>query len=98
MLNYDLLKSLKDTGFPFDFDRKCPQCTEEGTHSNCPDSTPTLSELIEACGDEMNTLIKSDGKWSAYDNSFIGNSPAGVGLTPEEAVASLFIALHKKDA
>jgi len=58
---------------------------------------PTLSKLIEACGDDFQFLSKKKkGEWWAiYDD---GNEVYGKekGKTPEEAVAKLFIKLNKK--
>lgn len=60
---------------------------------------PTLSELIEACGDRFGRLWKGNRYWLAgggepdYDDiwqfDFAGN-------IPKEAVAKLYIALNKK--
>lgn len=46
-MDHNLAKKLKDAGFPFDWERKCPFCTQEGTHHDCPDPIPTLSELMD---------------------------------------------------
>lgn len=60
---------------------------------------PTLSELIEVCGDKFGMLLRLPGSdmgfasWlaqSAYDNF------TGKGSTPEEAVANLWLQLHNK--
>lgn len=94
-MNYELAKQLKDAGFP--------QRQRKGTFpwkltkkEDC--YVPTLSELIEACGDdleEIKQMKESDlvsYKWEAYTNGYYV-----VGSTPEEAVANLWIALNKKD-
>ena len=98
-MNYKLAKELKDAGFPvewFIFSWRYP----------------TLSELIEACGDEFLELLK--GYRTAKDYPFVGWKAwstseaakkrdndddgyiAGRGKTPEEAVARLWLALNKK--
>ena len=55
---------------------------------------PTLSELIEACGDEFRNLTKDNEIWST---NFIQGSEYDYGetegKTPEEAVAKLYIKL-----
>lgn len=61
---------------------------------------PTLSELIETCGDGFGVLLRTTREdWCA------GNSadkygelvdPRGFGSSPEEAVARLWLALNKK--
>ena len=67
---------------------------------------PTLEELIEACGDEFDKLIKNygeeenklakeifgeDSDWIAYAYSLTAS-----GKTPTEAVAKLWLKLNKK--
>lgn len=60
---------------------------------------PTLSELIDACGNEFKelaTLSRKSGviiEWCAYRFS---NFLQTQGNTPEEAVANLYLALHEK--
>lgn len=56
---------------------------------------PTLSELIEACGDEFLNLSMTDFGWIAHCVSpdFLW----GRGFeTPEEAVANLWLAINEK--
>jgi hypothetical protein len=61
-----------------------------------PVAYPTLSELIEACGDEFGSLSFVNGKyWS------VTGGPRGIcinteGKTTEEAVARLWLELNKK--
>lgn len=99
-MNYELAKQLKDVGFPF----------KPGDNQIDPEAYimddgesyfyPTLSELIEACGDGIDRLWKVDlsyddgkSKWCATGtNDFLD----GLVTTPEEAVANLWIALNKK--
>ena len=68
---------------------------------------PTLSELIESCGDNIETIQKGSwrgkGKWVAYKNRWddsismpIMIEPVGVGETPEESVARLWLVLNQK--
>ncbi len=68
---------------------------------------PTFSELIEACGEMFKGMVKYRTEWNAFGNrqekvrpgelpSFTGiESLDGKGKTPEEAVANLYLALHK---
>lgn len=69
---------------------------------------PTLSELIEACGDWFYNLLKSDdGKWHSSSVSpgyKWKDSPTkqptvlyAHGDSPEEAVSRLYLLLHSKD-
>ncbi len=63
---------------------------------------PTLEELIEACGDkfsELRSQNRPDGKWRAY--AHVGHDEAsgqerqrGLGSTPTEAVANLWLVLN----
>jgi hypothetical protein len=62
-----------------------------------------LGQLIEECGDGFSALMKiSPIDWKAGrptgDNIRDYNSPIGVGLTPIEAVARLWLALNRTEA
>lgn len=52
-MNYELAKKLKDAGFTFRQNFPCEHTTLENI---CPCVYPTLSELIEACGDRFGGL------------------------------------------
>lgn len=53
----------------------------------------TLPELIEACGDEFESLNKDErNPWMATN----GRGTSGKGSSPEETVAKLLLALNKK--
>lgn len=60
---------------------------------------PTISELIEACGDRFNNLYlmnvgtHGEDKWYCCDRKLSNHC---FGKTPEEAVANLWLALNKK--
>lgn len=59
---------------------------------------PTLSELIEACGDDFHDLSRwkkgnEKGDWNAIAINLKGNE---WGCTPEESVAKLWLALNTK--
>lgn len=100
-MNYELAKKLKDAGFPQD---KCSVIVHSGLQSNDIMATramaPSLSELIEACGSRFDYLERGlDGRWYAYHENF-GDSieesidDSGIGSTPEEAVANLWLSLN----
>lgn len=59
---------------------------------------PTLSELIEACGDEFYSLVQVTlGEWNSFSTIDEGNTILTIkGKTPEEAVAKLWLELNKK--
>ncbi len=94
-MNYELAKQLRDAGYPFNFG------VVSVLDSNPPiyrfSHYPTLSELIEACGDKFKGITKEYGvaewgMWAAHD---VGENTQ-LGSTPEEAVALLWLELNKK--
>ena len=104
-MNYELAKQLKDAGFPQDF-VECDYCrAKPGSPVLCAGclyrraaepKIPTLSELIEACGDKLQVLWKRDDGWLA--KSWVGHQHTdyheSLGKTPDEAVARLWLALN----
>lgn len=92
-MNYELALKLKEAGWPqHPFNAWCG-CGAETI--NDP-HFPTLSELIEACGEQFLSLEKNPDGWLASSEED-GNMPVGIdGATPEEAVANLWLALNKK--
>jgi hypothetical protein len=103
-MNYELALKLKQAGFPqkgFEWD--IVECVNGDAHF-IEGNPPTLSELIDLCGDDADgnrnidhpfssLNLKSDMKTWEAECWFVYNK--GVGLTPEEAVAKLWLALHK---
>ncbi len=97
-MNYELAKQLKDAGFPV--------IKHEHHGGQVTWDTPTLSELIEACGDNFEALClsnypKGNKFWQAYpiDEAYKGDCIKDccgyeTGDTPEEAVAKLWLALR----
>lgn len=59
---------------------------------------PTLSELIEACGEGFGQLEKQEGYWECTGRDLTDGIIITFqqGSTPEEAVARLYLALNKK--
>ena len=55
---------------------------------------PSPSELIEACGDNLKCLnnLSDQNCWHAISLDSLG--ALGIGITPEEAVKNLWLALH----
>lgn len=99
MIDYELAKKLKDAGFP-----QKMRVGENGLETEPNDGRisneggdwiylPSLSELIEACGDGYFTLQSGQGLWQAGKTL---NPEWSEGQTPEEAVARLWLALNKK--
>lgn len=62
-MTYELAKQLKEAGYP-QKDMRCSYCKEH-EYENCTqcedavDAFPTLSELIEVCGDEFGALLRT---------------------------------------
>lgn len=111
MISYELAKELKEAGFEQQLYGEGPGTIK--TPSNgywTPDHAteeyayaPTLSELIEACGDDFGNLgqykFPSDtGAWLATEqvNFYTQRNRKREGETPEEAVARLWLSLNKK--
>lgn len=104
MTSYELAKKLKDAGFP---QRNVGLCKHEIWGANmrrescdCIEgdtaTVPSLSELIEACGDNLINLTKEDTGWSTNaTEEYAGDTQ---GNTPEEAVANLWLALNTTHA
>jgi hypothetical protein len=99
-MNYELCKKLKDAGFPQikepEFGQGC--WYSENEHLDEPVFVPSLSELIKACGDRFEALIKQAGGWVAISNieGYMMKQKFKAVDTPEEAVANLWLELKKK--
>lgn len=108
-MNYELAKELKDAGFPQELgmgsDYYINGATDNRHYKQNTDpavndvKVPTLSELIEACGEEFHSLHRFKEGWQCrkpsegWGNDYEVQSS---GTTPEEAVARLYLALNKK--
>lgn len=113
-MNYDLAKRLRDAGFPQTPGDMYvgDEIWDEGTQSEYETphtlsrsawvKCPTLSELIEACGNCINVIETYPiNKWIARegresDDEIPDGFKTGIGSTPEEAVANLWLALNEK--
>lgn len=101
MLTYGKAKELKDAGFPQKYINIYDQTCSDPKHGTlahmgvcCGLYEPTLSELIEACGDAFLQLYRvCDGVWGASAGGLDGPEK---GNTSKEAVANLWLALNKK--
>ena len=90
-MTYEFAKQLRDSGFPM------PDGIEMREHEpNICDYGPHLSALLAAFGTEFGQLRKAvsplgtDGWWANAS----GDRFAVFAVTPEEAVALLWLALH----
>jgi hypothetical protein len=99
-MDYELAKELKDAGFPqmWGLTPEEQKVVEElGERSVYPNAyIPTLEELIEACQPSHSFVLRHDECWEAFDRSVDGSLYRGGGISPEEAVARLWLALNAK--
>ena len=113
MITYELAKKLKDAGFKVEheYEKTCKhgQIKDVGypiIACECGKDdwvySPTLSELIEACGERFSSLnIGIDRMyhaWATRNNDIKHIEDIyGEGEAPEEAVANLWLKLNKKE-
>jgi len=109
-MEYELAKQLKDAGFPQKYIRgqtMYDPSVEPDKDGIIPNDTeevfiPTLSELIDACGDKFGSLVRQEPHPAYYKFGFTAYPSQwqlideGIGKTPEEAVANLWLALNKE--
>jgi hypothetical protein len=92
-MTYELTKQLKDAEF-YPTHAACMKCELDAERDEVV-HYPTLSELIEACGDKFYALWRSRDEWRASEKiGVLGDQDHEFGCTPEEAVAKLWLALH----
>lgn len=97
MIDYELAKKLKEAGFPQKLHDKEICCTQEGIGCHCEPYKPTLSELIEACGDGFQSVKHFAGRWFIYmPNEQMTEFKERQFPTLMEAVANLWLALNNK--
>jgi hypothetical protein len=103
-MNYEVYKRLKEAGWPFKIPKDCSGHGCPGVFIHFGESVvyepPTLSELVEACGNMFGKLERVGNKWLAtYPHISAVNLPSQPDEyvdTPEEAVANLFLSLNNK--
>lgn len=114
-MTYKLAKELKDAGFPQSlcsrwmtvdnsYSGALPENIKNGDiitfqPKDGAVANPSLSELIEACGDKFMDLrykqLGDNPPWYCCGNN-LGGTHCLAGRTPSEAVARLWLALNKK--
>ena len=100
-MNYALAKQLKDAGFPKDWsqmENHDPELLVLSWDIYGSGYSPTLSELIEACGEDFRWLkLRTKDLWLAQGRPHpVGKKePRCYAPTPEEAVAKLWLELNK---
>ena len=102
-MDYELAKELKDAGFRFSERDE----DEYGDFYKDEDDGvfyhyPTLSELIEACGEDLSAMLFIDNKWvvgrQGMPFSYLSEQHTQAkGATLEEAVSKLWLTLNKVD-
>jgi len=113
-MKYELAKQLKEAGFPlrlvmgagsWNGDKVFFDNDVAVTGEKIGFLPPTLSELIEACGDDTDGNRNIDHPFSSlnlladfktWEAEAWFTTKTGKGLTPEEAVANLWLELNKK--
>jgi hypothetical protein len=95
VMNDALLAQLKDAGFPVVTFRPHAGMEHRATDRPMGDGTviqtPTLAELIEACVIFQRLLYDAErDRWQAAGATFTGE-----GMSPEEAVAHLWLQLNR---
>lgn len=93
----DLLSKLIDAEFPFaPMDRGAIITYElsEGKTTVTSTKMPSLSQLIEECGQKLWGLTRHGNIWQTNWKDGMAGETAG--KTPEEAVARLWLAINKK--
>lgn len=97
-MQYELAKKLKEAGFPQGHNGADIVTTDDGEMigTNEISKMPHLEELIEACGEDFESLIKQSDNWVATQFQAMGGRTIkmGKGETPIEAVANLWLELH----
>jgi hypothetical protein len=101
MISHDLATELKDAGWPQGGDGGWITSPHKiVVRSGDRVYAPTLSELIEACGDTFQMLIRDIDKWACkrFEPARWSHDleTLSVGSTAEEAVARLWLAHNKK--
>jgi hypothetical protein len=103
-MDYKLCKKLKDAGFPGSDTWKDYGDFWAPNIGKGQEVVPTLSELIEACGEKIHGLGKynkgvySEGWWAfGLMNDLHSYTSEAEGETPEEAVAKLYLAIHSQE-
>ena len=93
-MDYELAKQLKEAGFPLIGigEPSVYQHREIIMIDDMAYFSPTLEELIEACGNEIFKLTKHGNIWQT--NFVDGMAGETAGRTPTEAVAQLWLKLN----
>ena len=103
-MNIKLAKQLKEAGFPIkklkdgDGEGKIINYSDDIAHSDFA-YQPTLSELIEACGEHYFSMEEGSGEKIIKGEWYAKKRDKNIraeGKTPAEAVAKLWLKLNEK--
>ena len=97
-MKYELVKKLRDAGFPYDwqdFDNHFPDLLVVNWDIYSKFYSPTLSEIIEACGENIKNIDFVHGMNLFIAYSMESLDKKGEGITTEEAIANLWLELNK---
>lgn len=106
MISYELAKQLKDAVFPQTYGEYGRYIRLDGSIDGIQENSdnscyiPTLAELIEACGNKIDSLNRVVAGWKVggsvetHDSEHPWIREEAVGATLEEAVARLWLALQ----
>ena len=102
-MKYEILKELMDAGFTQvgegTYVEGNIESDETGIITTNSVYEPTLEELIEACGEDFESLVRDykTGGWKTNTDLGYSEEPGdSQGSTPKEAVARLYIVLNRK--
>jgi len=103
MISYKLAKQLKDAGFKWGKPCDCKKCIKYGINKKKINVwiqygdkyRPTLSELIEGCGDRFLALSRYEKTNGSIEWGACITNTEEMAKTPEEAVAKLWLKLNK---
>ena len=92
MISFPLARKLKDAGFP---QSELARAQQKAGYDYV--SMPTLSRLIEACGEDFGALGKEPDCWVACEYVSQDGTWENTheGETPEDAVARLWLSLNE---
>lgn len=108
-MNYETAKKLKTKGFPQKNGSYYIADEDDDVHLSHGHTSaeqqfdpmydyyysPTLSDLIEACGERLKILANAGNHWRAMGDTVETDYIAGE--TPDIAVANLYLALHPSE-
>jgi hypothetical protein len=92
-MDYELLRQLHDARYPL---KPYPEWAAAKDGPMAPEFiSPTLSELKEALGDKLKSLVENHtAQWRWWASAYSDGAIVCGGKTPEEALARLWLQLN----